>query len=140
MSRGLPAPIFTLSCHPVFTDSAGDSAIKKGGMMKKIAVLLAVAFAATLISGCGSNVRVEITNDLGAWNIEEIFVDPAESDEWSENRISDPLEPGEVAAVSVPAGTYDIMLVDEDGDSYTRWDVEIGSDGYNWGVELSDMD
>lgn len=108
--------------------------------MKKILALLTVALAVTLISGCGGNVRVEITNDLGAWNIEEIYIDPAENSEWTENRISDALEPGEVATISIPAGTYDIMVVDEDGDPYTRWDVEIGSDGYKWGVELSDID
>ena len=99
-----------------------------------------MALIATLISGCGDNVRVEITNDLGAWDIEEIYIDPSDSDEWTENRISNVLEPAEVATISVPAGIYDIMLVDEDGDSYTRWDVEIGSAGYNWSVELSDMD
>lgn len=30
------------------------------------------------------------------------------------------------------------MAVDEDGDEYTMWIVEIGSDGYDWAVTLED--
>jgi len=108
--------------------------------MKKLSVLLVLALAATLVSGCGGQVQVKITNDLGAWNIEEINIDPAEDSEWSANRISEIMEPGDEVTIGVAAGTYDIRIVDEDGDPYTRWDVVIGSDGYDWAVTLSDID
>ncbi|MCK5785650.1 MAG: hypothetical protein KAH54_03720 [Candidatus Sabulitectum sp.] len=108
--------------------------------MKKIIALLTIALVATLISGCGGNVPVKITNDLGAWNIEEIFIDPSEDSEWSDNLISSTLEPGDDVTLNVPAGTYGIMLTDEDEDTYTRWDVVIGSGGYEWNVDLSDID
>lgn len=108
--------------------------------MKKITALLTAVLIASVVSGCGGNVPVKITNDLGAWEIAEVWVDPAEDDDWSINRISEVLEPGADISISIAPGTYDIMLVDEDGDSYTRWDVEIGSDGYDWSVTLSDID
>ncbi len=108
--------------------------------MKRIAAILAAVLALTLIGGCGSsNVPVKITNDLGAWNIEEIYIDPSDSP-WGENRISSILEPGEDVTIRVPGGTYDIRLVDEDGDTYTVWQVEVGTSGYDWAVTLSDMD
>ena len=49
------------------------------------------------------------------------------------------MAPGEDKTFTVAPGTYDIMLIDEDGDEYTRWEVEVGSDGYNWAVTLEDM-
>jgi len=117
-----------------------DTAHTDGGIMKKLSLLLAVALVTTVVSGCGGRVSVKITNDLGAWNIEEIYIDPAEDANWSDNRISDAVEPGDDTTISVVAGTYDIMIVDEDGDSYTRWDIEIGSEGYDWAITLSDID
>ncbi len=108
--------------------------------MKRFLVLLVVALVATVVSGCGGGVPVKITNDLGAWNIEEIYIDPAENGEWSINRISENMKPGDDITISIAAGTYDIQIVDEDGDSYTRWEIEIGSDGYDWAVSISDID
>lgn len=108
--------------------------------MKRIAALLALMLALTVIGACGGgNVPVKITNDLGAWNIEEIYIDPSD-EPWGDNRISDTMEPGDDVTINVPEGTYDLKVVDEDGDSYTLWGVEIGSDGYEWAVTLADID
>lgn len=106
--------------------------------MKKIMMLLAALFA--LAGACGGrSVPVEITNDLGAWNIEEIYIDPSGTDLGS-NRITDVIEPDEVVSISVPVGTYDILMMDEDGDFYARKNVEIGLEGYQWAVTLADLD
>ncbi len=34
----------------------------------------------------------------------------------------------------VDPGTYDIQIIDEDGDTYSLWEVEIGPEGYQWGL------
>ncbi len=108
--------------------------------MKKTVMMLAVLLAFTVISACGGGtVPVKITNDLGAWDIEEVYIDPSD-EPWGENRISEIMEPGDDVTINVPAGTYDIKVVDEDGDSYTLWGVEIGADGYQWAVTLADID
>ncbi len=106
--------------------------------MKKIIILLAVSLAVTIVSGCGGTVPVKITNDLGAWDIEEVYIDPSD-EPWSDNLISETLEPGEEITLTVVPGTYDIMIVDEDADEYTRWTLEIGTDGYDWAVNLDDL-
>lgn len=108
--------------------------------MKKLLALVTIALVAAFVSGCGNQAPVKITNDLGAWNIEEIYVDPASESDWGDNRISSTVEPGDEVTIKVATGTYDIMIVDEDGDSYTRWEVEVGSEGYDWSVTLSDID
>ena len=108
--------------------------------MKRLLAVLAVVFAVTVIGGCGGgNVPVKIINDLGAWNIEEVKIDLSDQP-WGENRISETIEAGDDVTINVPVGTYDIMIVDEDGDTYTRWGQEIGTDGYEWAVTLSDID
>lgn len=109
------------------------------GKMKNILVLLTVVFASIFILGCGGNVPVTIVNDLGAWNIEEIYIYPFDEAR-GENQISEMLVPGKECTITIPAGTYDIMLLDEDGDSYTRSGIAIGSDGYDWVVTLSEIE
>ena len=108
--------------------------------MKRLLAVLAAVSALTLLAGCGTgSVPVKITNDLGAWNIEEVYIDPSD-EAWGENLLSDIMEPGDDKTFNVPADTYDIRVVDEDGDSYTLWGIEVGAEGYDWEVTLADID
>jgi len=105
-------------------------------------MMLAVLLAFTVISACGGGtVPVKITNDLGSWDIRGIYISPSDNDSWGDNHLAgEILYPGDDVTINVPAGTYDIKVVDEDGDSYTLWGVEIGADGYQWAVTLADID
>ena len=107
--------------------------------MKKIAALLAIALIATFASGCAGKVPIKITNDLGAWDIHEIYISPSAEEDWGESISAEILEPGQEFTSMVIAGDFDILVVDEDGDEYKRYDVTIGTAGYNWSVELSDI-
>ncbi len=121
--------------------------------MKKLNLILALFALPVLFMACGGEAPVEevetveettievvIVNDLGGWDIMEILVDPSDSP-WTDNRIDEPLIQGERFAITLEeAGTYDIMLIDEDGDSYSKWAVEIGEDGFTWEVTLDDLD
>ncbi len=121
-------------------------------MMKRIYLLMALLALPVLFFACGSgeapvadapeevDIEVVIINELGGWNIEEIMIDPSDGP-WGENRIDAVLEAGdEVTIVLDEEGTYDIMVIDEDGDSYTLWEVEIDGHGYEWEVTLEDGD
>lgn len=108
--------------------------------MKRIAALLAIALIATFASGCAGKVPIKITNDLGAWDIHEIYISPSADEDWGESITTEILEPGQEFTSMVTVGDYDIKVVDEDGDEYTRYVVTIEAGGYNWSVELSDMD
>jgi len=121
--------------------------------MKKLHLLLALAALPVLFVACGGQtpapvnedadpgtIEVVIVNGLGSWNIEEILVDASDGP-WSDNRLEDVLEPGEEVTILLDeANTYDIMITDEDGDTYTMWLVDIGEDGYRWEVTLDDLD
>jgi hypothetical protein len=85
---------------------------------------------------------VTITNDLGNWTIWYAYCDFSSSDSWGEDRLgSELLEPGESVSFTVDANDYyDFMCTDEDDDNYYLWDVWVGEDGFEWDVQLSDMD
>jgi len=91
--------------------------------------------------GSGSS-SVRITNDLGSWDIWYVYVSPSEESQWGQDRLgsSGILSPGNTITVKVAPGTYDIMVTDEDGDTYSRYGVDVGPNGYGWSVTLSDMD
>lgn len=106
--------------------------------MKRTVLLIALALAA--IAGCGTKqVPVTIANDLGAWDIQEVYIDPTDQP-WTNSLITATVVPGESVTLNVAPGTYDIRCIDEDGDTYTQWKVVIGSEGYTWNVTLAHMD
>ncbi len=84
---------------------------------------------------------ITIENELGSYTIWYIKGDPSGSP-WGDDRLgSELLDPGETFTFYVPAGDYyDFKCEDEDGDTYTLWEVWIDEDGFYWSVELSDMD
>jgi len=122
--------------------------------MRKAAVLLGI-LALVMIAGCGQQEQetevqspdqettpeITIINGLEAWNIYAILIDPSDSplgeDRLGEDEI---LAPGESFTLEVTEGTWDIMVTDEDFDTYTLLQVEIGSEGYVWNVTLEDID
>jgi len=87
-------------------------------------------------------VPVTLTNNLGNWDVYAVWIDPSSEPQWSIERLGSDymLGVGQSFTVMVTPGTYDMRVVDEDGDSYHRWDVSIGSGGYQWIITLSDLD
>jgi len=84
---------------------------------------------------------VSIVNDLQGYDIYYVYVSPMEADDWGDDRLgSDILMQDDELIVWVDPGVYDIQLVDEDGDTYTQWEVEVGDTGYEWWVTLDDLD
>ncbi len=107
--------------------------------MKKLALLIAVALMVTLIAGCGGKAPIKVTNDLGAWNIQEVYIGLSTESGWGNNLITEVLEQGDEFTLMVTADNYDIKLIDEDGDEYVKYLVEVGADGFSWNVEIEDM-
>lgn len=82
-----------------------------------------------------------IKNNLGSWDVHGIWISPSTGSEWGDNHLGDEiLYQGDSYTAYVQPDTYDIYLEDEDGDTYTRWDVSVGQNGYSWDVTLDDID
>ncbi|MEH6565219.1 MAG: hypothetical protein V7756_07860 [Halopseudomonas sp.] len=96
-------------------------------MIKRVLALFAVAclFSTT---AAAFNGYVEVTNRTG-YDIHYLYVSPAKAGDWEEDVLDqDILSNGQTVRVTVrqAAGSvYDIRAEDEDGDTYTLWNVDI---------------
>jgi hypothetical protein len=102
--------------------------------MKILFFLAAFGLIATASAG-----TVEIVNDTGGWDIYYIYISPTSSDSWGSDWLgSEILYDGEYVIYDVSNGYYDMKIVDEDGDEYIRYGVDVYGD-YVWYVTLDDL-
>ena len=87
------------------------------GRLALIALLLVVSAALAPVAHAEEWYRVRIEN-ASAWNIHRIYLSSASNRYWGSDLLgSNVLRTGYVFTTSyIPAGTYDLKLVDQDGD------------------------
>jgi hypothetical protein len=91
-------------------------------------------------SGTGSS-RLILCNALGDWIITGLYHRNSGAETWSENHLlTSGIEPKELFSLLLDPGTYDVKVVDEDNDSYTRYGIEVSDAGTSWSVSMSDLD
>ena len=96
-------------------------------MIKRVLALFAVAcvFSTTAAAFSG---YVEVANGTG-YDIHYLYVSPAKAGNWEEDVLDqDVLPAGDTVRVTVSqakGSVYDIRAEDEDGDTYTLWNVDI---------------
>jgi hypothetical protein len=85
---------------------------------------------------------ITIFNDTGGYDIYYIYCNPSSYSEWGDDRLgSEILDSGYEFTFWVEGGDYyDIQCQDEDGDTYTFWEMWVGSDGLYLPVDLGDLD
>ena len=106
----------------------------------KLVVVAAVLLCASAAAIAG-DYYVDITNKTG-YTIMYMYVSPAKSDSWEEDVLGDDvLRSGKTQRVTLTgykSPIFDIRLVDEDGDKYTFWNVDVSTDDIT--VTLDDLD
>jgi len=104
-------------------------------MRNFLAMVLFLALAAPMLAG-----EVVITNDTGGYDIWYVHISAGTDTDWGGDWLDDTetIVSGSSKRFTVPDGTYDIRLVDEDGDEYIRWGVPVNGT-YRWNVTLADM-
>jgi hypothetical protein len=90
----------------------------------------------------GGECAVTVYNDLGSYDIWYIYASPSWSDDWGADMLgSELLYPGDSWTFYLEGDDYyDIYCEDEDGDTYTVWEVWVDYDGFYWSVDLGDID
>jgi hypothetical protein len=85
---------------------------------------------------------ITIYNDLDSYDIWYIYASRSDSGSWGDDWLgSEILYPGENWTFWVYGDDYyDIQIEDEDGDTYSLWEVWVDYDGFYWSVDLGDMD
>ncbi len=87
------------------------------------------------------NYYVDVTNQTG-YTIVYMYVSPGDARTWEEDVLGrDILRNGEMQRVNLynyHSPIFDIRLVDEDGDTYTFWNIDVSR--YNLIVTLDELD
>lgn len=98
-------------------------------------VAAVIAYAPTTASAA----NVVFVNQ-SAWEIHEVYFSPASQHSWGEDHLgNDVLEKGDSLTLSdVNAGTWDVMIIDEDGDKCVIEDVSIKSSD-RWVITDNDL-
>lgn len=80
-----------------------------------------------------SEATVTIVND-SAWELEQLFLSPVDERSWGPDQLgADVLTPGErLTLTSIQCGTYDLKVVDEDGDVCVLEGVDLCADASVW--------
>ena len=115
----------------------------------KLVLMVSVAVVGMMgLVACGDDdkptssepITLTMINELEDYTIFFIYVSPTGMDTWGEDRLGsgNVLSPGEGGTLELPKGTYDIKIVDEDGDTYIKMDLDLTKD-YTWRVRLSEL-
>ena len=110
-------------------------------MKKFILVMILVGMTAAFVLADSFFIR----NGTGDYDFYFIYVSDSRLTEWGRDLLGRDtiLEPGEILRVNTPipigSTTWDIRIIDEDGDSYTFWNRRIRS-GETIVVTLDDLD
>jgi len=110
-------------------------------MIKSVQRALFFLIASLSFSVQAADYYVDITNKTG-YTIYYIYVSPDKSDSWEEDVLgSEVLMDDNTRRINLTgykSPIFDIKLVDEDGDSYTFWDVDVSVKDIT--ATLSDLD
>lgn len=105
------------------------------------APLVALALLGLSAIATAADFYVDITNRTG-YVIRYMYVSPAKSESWEEDVLGrDVLMNGKTQRVNLrgyKSPIFDIKLVDEDGDSYTFWNIDVSKQDLV--VTLDDLD
>lgn len=101
-------------------------------------LLLSLCWAA---SSFAADYYVDITNKTGH-AIWYLHVSPGKAKSWEEDLLGDDVmadgERRRVTLKGYPSSIFDIRLTDEDGDTYTFWNVDVATQDLE--VTLADLD
>jgi hypothetical protein len=98
--------------------------------MKKLLVLGLLLLAGAFLASAQNLPSIRITNNTG-YDVYHIYISPSESDDWGADFLEDDvlldghsieIQPGYSFSGS---GAYDICLEDEDGDIYSKYEVQL---------------
>ena len=110
-------------------------------IQKGILLLCAMFFSLFSLSSVAEDYYVDVTNNTG-FTIMNLYVSPAESDDWEEDVLGKKvMHTGDTKRVNLrgySSPVFDIKAVDEDGDSYTFWDVNVARRDIT--ITLDDLD
>ena len=100
----------------------------------------AALLAAAVILAMAGAAEVRLRNATGGWDIHEVYIVPASSEQWGDNLLGESvMTEGGVYTSELPPGLYSMRAVDEDGDEYEKSPALVTTD-FVWEITLSDLE
>ncbi len=91
-------------------------------------------------SGTGKS-KLVLCNALDDWVITGVYSRVSSHDQWGSNHlVARGINPKEEFSLLLDPGIYDIRVVDEDNDTYTRLTVTVPEEESRWDVTMNDLD
>lgn len=106
-------------------------------VLRVAACLALAAFVLTApMAQAGATANVKVVNKSD-WAIAEMYLSPTDNEHWGADQLKEHvIEPGETFTLTgVPCNTWDVKLVDEDGDECVVNDVDICGGNNTWTIE-----
>lgn len=106
--------------------------------MKKLA--LAALLCAFALPSFAAPSKVKVINH-SKWEIHHLFLSPTEDEAWGPDQLRDEIivKGAAFTITGVPCDTYDIKVVDEDGDECIIEAVELCGDNAFWKITDKDL-
>jgi hypothetical protein len=108
--------------------------------MKRVALLAAGLAIAASAAASKFDSNVTITNE-SAWTIVNFYLSAADEDEWGPDQLGDDVieTGGSFTLNRIPCDSYDVKLVDEDGDECVIGGVDLCADADTWAITDEDL-
>lgn len=115
--------------------------MKKAGMASVWIALVCVAvlfLAPAAAQAAGNKVVIKNKSD---WEIHHLFLSPTENEQWGPDQLGEHVieSGGTFELRNIPCDSYDVMLVDEDGDECVVPEVDICSGQSGWIISNDDL-
>ena len=106
-------------------------------MKNTVVALLLLAFA---LPAFAKKATVKVINQ-SKWEIHHLFLSASDESEWGEDQLGeDVLTKGDsLTLTGIPCDTYDIKVVDEDGDECVIEQVDLCRDASFWKITDKDL-
>ena len=104
---------------------------------KMTRITLALALTGAVFAANAGDVTITNASD---WKLDHMYVSGIDQEKWGADQLGEAvIGTGETFTLKgVPCATYDVKLVDEDGDECEVTDVDICGDG-GWKIESDDL-
>jgi len=105
-----------------------------------LAALFALAFAGSAQAGKYDSVVTVRNNSL--WEIHQMYLSSVDEEEWGPDQLGEQIidaEGGGFKLSGVPCDSYDVRLVDEDGDECVVREVDLCAGSETWVITDEDL-
>ena len=108
--------------------------------LTKLSLAAMLLCAMTMPAFAARKATVKVINQ-SKWEIHHLFLSSSEDEEWGPDQLGeDVLTKGDsFTLTNIPCDTYDIKVVDEDGDECVIEQVELCNDNSYWKITDKDL-